>query len=106
LAGIRPINIDMHRGEFADQIVTGLQQNVSLFDNVAGMAWNAAGKALLLRIQPVNQQAWRETGELVVDELRRIAETVRFKARCQILQVAGARNLIFSLEPKENVQAQ
>jgi hypothetical protein len=90
----------MQQGAFTDHIVHELTSDLSLLDSIVGLTWSKTG-ALLLRVQPVNPEAWREIGELVVDRLRELAERLKFKARMQLLNVNGVRNMVFAITPSE-----
>ncbi len=83
---------------FADLIVAGLTTDVSLLDSIVGLAWSENDE-LLVRVQPVNPEAWREIGELIIDNLRELVEKVRFRAKVQLLSVEGVNNMIFALKP-------
>lgn len=92
----------MQKSKFTDLVVQALTVDVSVLDSLTKVAWNGAGDALLLRVQPVNQKAWREIGKLIVDRLRDLAQRLSFKARLQMLNVNGERNLIFQIKPIKN----
>ena len=89
----------MKKSKFADLVVSALTTELSILDSLVNMSWNASGSELLLRIQPVNQKAWREIGTLVVERLRELATRVPFKARLQVLTQHDERNLVFGIRP-------
>lgn len=91
----------MKNSKFSDLVVSTLTSDLSVLDSIADLSWNAAGSELLLRIQPVNQKAWREIGTLVVEKLRELATRVPFKARLQVLTQHDGRNLVFGLRPTD-----
>jgi hypothetical protein len=96
----------VQKGQFADLIVAGLTTDVSLLDSIVGLAWSKEGSDLLIRVQPVNPDAWREIGELLIDNLRQLVDKVRFRARIQQLNVDGVMNLIFAIRPLDQAPVQ
>lgn len=68
-------------------------------DSVVGMSWDSKGENLLIRMEPINQEAWREIAQIAVDRLRDLAARALFKAKVQMLSVHGAKNLVFALQP-------
>jgi hypothetical protein len=90
----------MRKEVFADHITSALIADISIMDSIAGMNWGGNDKqTLIVRVQPVNQEAWKEIGQLIVEQLRRATDTLKFKAQVQKLKVEGNVNLFFALRP-------
>lgn len=96
----RYVSATMKRGDFADLVTSSLTSDVTIMDSVVDMSWNSTGKSLLVRVQPVDQDAWKDIGTQIVESIRTLAEKVRIKAAYQLLSVNGLKNIVFAITPQ------
>ena len=89
----------MKRETFANHITTALSGDLLVLDSVLGMQWSKAGDSLIVRVQPVNRDTWRDVGHLVFNQLREAFVEIPFKAVVQVLRINEMPNLFFMLTP-------